>query len=285
MVMADTDTARDWQGRTMIDRDGGLIGRIDAIYVDDQFGQPGWALVSIGAAGTKSTFVPIAQATTAGSDVRVPYHKQLVKDAPGVQLDRHLSVAEERRLFRHYGLDYGAGHPATRPQGPRGTKDAGLPLGAREAGDDTTEPAATTDRDTGRDASGQATDDAMTRSEEELRVGTEPRERGRVRLRKYVTTEQVTQTVPVQREKVRLEVEPTGDAGVDAATRGATVTEDTDPEHEVVLREEQPVVEKRVVPKERVRLDKEAVTDQQQVAEEVRKERIKLEEDPPASRR
>jgi uncharacterized protein (TIGR02271 family) len=273
--MTDIETVRTWRGHTMIDRDGGLIGRIDAIYVDDQSGQPEWALVSIGVAGTKSTFVPIAQATSTGSDVQVPYSKQLVNDAPGVQLDRHLSVAEERQLWRHYGLDYGAGHTATPLQGPGGTKDAGLPAGAREAGDDTTEPAADTDRDTGRGASGQTSDDAMTRSEEELRVGTQARERGRVRLRKYVTTEQVTQTVPVRREEVRLEQEPAPDANVDAATSGPTVT---DSGHEVVLHEEEPVVEKRVVPKERVRLDKDTVTGEEQVGEEVRKEQIDVED-------
>jgi uncharacterized protein (TIGR02271 family) len=115
----------------------------------------------------------------------------------------------------------------------------------------------------------------MTCSEEELRVGTEARERGRVRLRKYVTTEQVTQTVPVQREEVRLEDEPITDANVDAATSGPKVT---DSGHEVVLHGEQPVVEKRVVPRERVRLDKEVVTDQEQVAGEVRKEQIDVDD-------
>jgi uncharacterized protein (TIGR02271 family) len=259
--MADTETVRAWRGRTMVDPDGGLIGRIDALYVDDESGRPAWALVSLGAAGIRSTFVPIAEATAAGGDVRVPYHRRLVNDAPGVQLDRNLSVAEERRLFRHYGLDYGAGHAGTPPQGPRGTSDAG------------------------REASGQPGDDAMTRSEEELRVGTQTRERGRVRLRKYVTTEheQVTQTVPVRREKVRLEREPPAGADVDAATGGP---EDTDPGPEVVLHEEQPVVEKRVVPRERVRLAKEVVTDQQQVTEEVRKEHIDVDDQPgPGGRR
>ena len=53
--------------------------------------------------------------------------------------------------------------------------------------------------------------------------------------------------------------------------RGQELTES---EHEVVLREEEPVVEKQVVPKERVRLEKETVTDEREVAEEVRKERI-----------
>jgi uncharacterized protein (TIGR02271 family) len=186
-------------------------------------------------------------------------------------------VAEERQLFRHYGLDYDAGQAGTPPQGPGGTRDAGLPASAREAGDDTTEPTLDTDRDTGREAAGQTGDDAMTRSEEELRVGTQTRERGRVRLRKYVTTEQeqVTQTVPVRREEVRLEQAPPADAGVGAGTGGS---EGTDSGQEVVLHEEQPVVEKRVVPRERVRLGKETVTDQQQVTEEVRKEQIEVDD-------
>ena len=115
----------------------------------------------------------------------------------------------------------------------------------------------------------------MTRSEEELRVGTETRERGRVRLRKYVTTEQEQVTVPVQREEVRVEREPVTDANVAAATSGPELTES---EHEVVLREERPVVEKEVVPRERVRLDKDTVTGEEQIGEEVRKEQIQVDE-------
>ena len=246
--MPDMDTVRTWQGRTMVDRDGGRIGTIDAIYLDDQTGQPEWALVNTGLFGTKSSFVPFAQATQTGEDVHVPYDKQLVKDAPRVDPDGHLSEAEERRLWRHYGLDY----------------------------DRTTRTRATDRGAVGRDTSGPATDDAMTRSEEELRVGTAQRERGRVRLRKYVTTEQVTRTVPVQREEVRVEREPITDANLDAATSGPDISEE---EHEVILREEEPVVEKRVVPRERVRLDKDTVTGEERVAEQVRKEQIDVQDE------
>ena len=241
--MVDIDTVRSWQGRTMVDRDGDRVGSIDSIYVDDQTGEPEWALVNTGLFGTKSTFVPLAQANPSGDQVQVPYDKQLVKDAPRVDPDGHLSEVEERQLWRHYGLDY------DRTTRRRGT--------GRDA--------------VGRDTSRPTTDDAMTRSEEELRVGTTERERGRVRLRKYVTTEQVQQTVPVQRERVRVEREPVTDANRDAATSGPDISEE---EHEVILREEEPVVEKRVVPRERVRLDKDTVTGEERVAEEVRKEQI-----------
>jgi uncharacterized protein (TIGR02271 family) len=246
--MPDMDTVRTWEGRTLLDRDGGRIGTIDAIYLDDQTGQPEWALVNTGLFGTKSSFVPLAQATQTGDDVGVPYDKQLVKDAPRIDPDGHLSEAEERRLWRHYGLDY----------------------------DRTTRRRATGRDAVGRDTSGPTTDDAMTRSEEELRVGTAQRERGRVRLRKYVTTEQVQQTLPVRREKARVEREPITDANLDAATSGPEISEE---EHEVVLREEEPVVEKRVVPKERVRLDKDTVTDEERVDKQLRKEQINVQDE------
>jgi uncharacterized protein (TIGR02271 family) len=124
--------------------------------------------------------------------------------------------------------------------------------------------------------SGPTTDDAMTRSEEEVRVGTADRERGRARLRKYVVTEQVQKTVPVRREEVRIEREPITDANADQALDGPEISEE---EHEVVLHEEEPVVEKRTMPKERVRMEKDAVTDEAEISEEVRKERIDAEGD------
>ena len=123
----------------------------------------------------------------------------------------------------------------------------------------------------GYDVSGPETDDAMTLSEERVEVGTQKREAGRARLRKYVVTENVTKTVPVQREEVRLEREPITEANRGAAESGPEISEE---EHEVVLHEERPVVEKEAVPVERVRLDTETVTDDVTVNEEVRKEKL-----------
>jgi uncharacterized protein (TIGR02271 family) len=114
----------------------------------------------------------------------------------------------------------------------------------------------------------------MTRSEEELRVGTERREAGRARLRKYIVTEHVTQTVPVQHEEVRVEREPITDANRSQSLAGADLSEE---EHEVVLHEEEPVVEKRTVPKERVRLATETVSEDREISEEVRREQVDTE--------
>jgi len=254
------DTVQSWQGRTMVDPAGDKLGTIDAIYLDDKTGQPEWATVTRGLFSAKAAFVPLAQAQAMGDSVQVPYDKQQVTDAPSMEADGSLSQDEEAQLYRHYGLDYSEHR-----------SDSGLAAGTDRDAD------ADTDHGTvGRDTSGPTTDNAMTRSEEELQVGTTQRERGRVRLRKYVTTEQVTQTVPVQREELRVEREPITDANLDAATSGPAISEE---EHEVTLHEETPVVEKRAVPKERVRLDTETVTEDRQVSEEVRKEQIEVDGD------
>jgi uncharacterized protein (TIGR02271 family) len=115
----------------------------------------------------------------------------------------------------------------------------------------------------------------MTVSEEELRVGTTEREAGRARLKKYVVEDEVTQTVPVRREEVRVEREPITDANRDDALDGPAISEE---EHEVVLHEEEVVAEKRAVPKERVRLETDVETEQKTVSETVRKERVDVDD-------
>jgi uncharacterized protein (TIGR02271 family) len=118
----------------------------------------------------------------------------------------------------------------------------------------------------------------MTRSEEELRIGKAQQETGRARLRKYVVTEQVQTTVPVQREEVRVEREAITDVNRGQALDGPEISEEV---HEVVLHEEVPVVDKQAVPKERVSLKTDTLTGEREVSEEVRKERIETEGDNP----
>jgi uncharacterized protein (TIGR02271 family) len=236
--------AYDWRDRQIIGSDGEKIGTVDEVYMDTTTGKPEWLCVNTGLFGMKSSFVPLRGARPAGEDVRVPYSKDEVKDAPGIAPEEQLSRAEEQELWSHYGLDYGAAVE-------NGEHDA-----------------------VGRDVSGPETDEAMTRSEEEVEVGTREHEGGRARLRKYVVTENVTKTVPVRKEKAVLESEPITEDNVEAATSGPDISEE---EHEVVLSEEDVVVEKKTVPKERVRLGKETEIAEEEVSEEVRKERIETE--------
>ena len=181
-------------GRDVYGADGEKIGTARQVYTDDQTGEPAWATVRTGLLGLKESFVPLTDAEMSGDRFTVPYTKGFVKDAPNIDEDGHITPDQEQELYAYYGRtstthargDYGAGRTGgTAGRLARVTRDA----------------------DTEGYASGP-TDDAMTVSEERVNVGKQRRESGRARLRKYVVTEQVTHTVPVQHEEVRVEREP-----------------------------------------------------------------------------
>ncbi len=262
------DDVLSWRGQDLYDNDGDKIGKIEEIYLDAETDQPEWAVVTTGLFGTKQTFVPIGDANTTGEGLSVPFDKATVKDAPNIDADGRLSQEEERALYQHYGREY---------RDFQGSGGSGLLDSDRDRDRDVTGDRRTTGEagGPGHDTSGPNTDDAITRSEEELRVGTTERESGTVRLKKYVVEDEVTETVPVRREEVRVEREPITDANRGAALDGPDISEE---EHEVVLHEEEVVADKRTVPKERVRLEKDVETEERQVSETVRSERVDVDD-------
>lgn len=248
-------------GTMLFGADQQEIGEVADIYMDQRTLAPEWLVLHTGWFGTRRSFVPTASAEWNGANLVVPFSKAEVKDAPTAEADDFLTAEEEEQLYRHYGLDY---HYEDFTQDPIATTMSGTEPAAQQ-------PSAPT----------AGTDEAMTRSEEQLRVGTRSQEVGRARLRKWIDTEHVTQTVPVSREEVRIVREPVTSENVDQATSGPDLTENV---HEVILHEEQAVVSKVTVPVERVRLEKETVTEERPVEADVRKERIEFEENAPPGR-
>jgi len=156
-------------GATVVGPGGEKLGTVDDVYENDETGRPEWAGVKSGLFGDHVSLVPLAQAEHSGETLTVPYTKAQIKAAPHHDPGQELSTDDERQLFTHYGVPY---------HGTTITADTG---------------AATTAPDVvGHDTSGPTTDDAMTRSEERLRVGTQQVESGRARLHKRVVTETVT---------------------------------------------------------------------------------------------
>ena len=267
--MTNTQNFQDTIGSTAIDSAGDKIGKIGGIYLDDQTDAPAWVTISTGLFGTKESFAPLQGARRDGDNLRLAVTKAQVKDAPNVEGDGHLEESENDALYEYYGAASGSPSVSTGQDRSFGTD--------RPQAD-----TAPVDGTRGHDTSGPNTDDAMTRSEEQLHVGTQNVESGRARLRKYVVTENVTQTVPVSHEEVRIEREPITDANRGAATTGKDISEE---EHEVTLHAEQPVVAKETVPVERVRMGVDTVTEEQTVTEQVRKEQIDTPDtDGPSSR-
>jgi sporulation protein YlmC with PRC-barrel domain len=167
----DIDTALDWQGRTVADRSGEKIGKLEEIFLDAESGIPAWGSVGSGLFGRRQSLLPLGEVEAGEDQLRVPFDKDHVLGAPQTEPDVELSRAEEEALYGHYGLDYSSGSGE----------------GEEEA------------------------EGGLIRSEEEVDVRTEARPRERLRLKKYVVTEHVTKKVPVRREKIAVEREPVGD--------------------------------------------------------------------------
>jgi uncharacterized protein (TIGR02271 family) len=260
MAIQTSDPAQ-LRGATAYGSDGDKLGKVEEVFLDDATGRPEWAAIKTGLFGGNASLVPLQEADFDGSDLRVPYTKDALKSAPSHDVDQPLSVDDEAELYRHYGLAY-SDEPS-----PTGMAEAPVAIERTERTEGVMPE--------GRDTSGPTTDDAMTRSEERLRVGAGREEIGRARLRKYITTENVTETVPVRREEVVVEREPVTEANRGAALDGPELSEE---EHEVTLHAERPVVEKEVTPVERVRMGTRTETGEETVSAELRAEQIEVDE-------
>ncbi|MBB3086314.1 DUF2382 domain-containing protein [Geodermatophilus sabuli] len=319
-------------GSTAYDSDGHKIGTVEHFFTDDRTGAPTWVAVSTGLLGTRRSVVPAAEAAFVDGALQLPVTRDAVRSAPHVS-DERLDPDAEALLRRHYEAEAAGGGAATRDEtvggaapgdgtttgaaggdaaggstdggalhGPAvgssgpAVRSSGPAVGTRGPAGDV---AAGAGGAAGAGAGAAATPapdagGAMTRSEEQLRVGTERVATTRARLVKYVVTEEVTITVPIRREEIRVEQVPVDapDAGpgeslapdTAGTSTGAPVGSASSggpaglPE-EIVLHAERPVVTVEVVPVERVRLRTDVVTGQEQVTEQVQREQIVVDED------
>lgn len=225
------------QGANVVDRDGDRIGRLEEVFTDEASGRPEFLGIGYGFLRTQRTLVPVEGIRADDGAIQVPYDKVTVTESPDVA-GEVITPAQEQALYDHYDLESHVHEPAAEPAGR-------------------TEAAATDDA-------------AITRSEEELRVGTRTTEAGRIRLHKWVDTEHVEKHVPVEREEAYVEREP--------VNRRATEAEIGEKEVEVPLEEERVVAEKEAVAKERIGITKERRTDHETVSDDLRKERVEIDD-------
>ncbi|WP_328333452.1 YsnF/AvaK domain-containing protein [Kribbella sp. NBC_00382] len=253
--MSTTQELERAMGQDVYDVEGHKVGTASHLYASDVSGAPEWVTVKTGLFGSKESFVPLTGAHTEQDGLHVGAHKDVIKDAPRIDDNGHLSEAEAAELYRHYNLQTGT--PGMNGQPGMDGQNAKHAQGKDSMGKDARQ--------------GMAGQESMIRSEEQLRAGTETVETGRVRLQKHVVTEEQQITVPVSHEEVRVVREPM--TGTEPGT--GKIQED---EREVVLHEERPVVAKETVAVERVGLETETVHEETQIKDTVRKEQIEVDD-------
>ncbi|MEU9759242.1 PRC and DUF2382 domain-containing protein [Streptomyces sp. NPDC047985] len=297
-------------GLTVYDTAGEKVGSVGRVYVDDNTGRPDWITVKTGLFGMKESFVPLAGARRVGSDLHISHTKERVKDAPRVDADAHLSVAEEEELYRHYGLardttarlggregtgaTTGAGAMGAADTGRTTRRDRSATTGAPAPDMDTSRPTPRTSgmtgagAGTGRHRDTEATGrplvgaGAGTERSAELR-GKEEMIRSEEQLR--VSTEEYESGRArlhkyVVTEKVTRTVPLTHEEvrvvrePLQPGERTTGPTSIREQDVEVTLHAERATTRKETVPVERVRLETERVTEQKEISAELRKEQI-----------
>lgn len=279
------------QKATVIDRDGNKIGSVGQVYLHNSTGEPSWVTVNTGLFGSNETFIPLDEAQLSSDEITVPYEKDFVKDAPNISEDGELTPEQENELYRYYGVkdpgygtettgdagearddrdlnqrglaDDAAGNESAAGVGTAGVATAGTAGVAGAAGNEREGVAADADRREAADVNGEQ---KITLHEEQVNVGTEKVETGRVRLRKHVVTDTKTVEVPVEREEFVVERTP--------ATGTATDAPLGEDEVEVSISEERPVVNKETVATEDVRVGTRTVQDTEKVATDVSREEV-----------
>lgn len=235
------DRLAELHGSPVFDQSGDKIGKVEEIYYDEASNRAEWIGIGTGFLGTKRVLVPVEGAQASDEGVTVPYAKDMVKDSPDIDSDP-IDPASEQALHSYYGTTH------------RGYGDARNTLERGEA------------RQTGLE---NVDEQAVTRSEEELRVDKRSVDAGSVRLRKWVETEPVQANVNLTRETVHVNREP-----VDEVVTGAEIGEQT---IEIPLHDEEAVVDKQIVARERISLDKDAEERTETVDDALRKERVDIE--------
>jgi uncharacterized protein (TIGR02271 family) len=264
-------TVEKLQNATVYGSDGDKVGSVGQVYLDDQTNQPTFVTVRTGLFGSKETFIPVDQATQSADGLQVPFDKAFVKDAPNVDADGSITPEEERGIYEYYSMEYGSDRQAA-DRTAAGGESVGT---ASDAGTDSWQDhddagliaargTASGDVDTDRES--------VVARDEQLNVGTETRESGRVRLRKHSYTDTETVEVPVSREEVVVEREPVDPNAAEA------LRNDGDEEVVVTTHEEVPVVDKTATA-EKVTVDKNRVQDTERVSGTVQREDVQVEDE------
>src|SRR4051812_8311807 len=165
---------REMSGAEVTGRQGEKLGKVENVYLDNETQRPEWASVKTGLFGSHVSLVPLATANYQGGELQLPYSKDDVQNAPHHDPGQELPVEDEKHLFDHYGVQYGGDTATARTQdtptgGDTGERDQRNGGGAGTAGHGG-EDRRGHEGAVGHDTSGPTTDQAMTRSEEELRV-------------------------------------------------------------------------------------------------------------------
>ncbi len=104
--MSELENIREWEGKEVVDADGQPLGQLEDVYFDASTDEPLFVTVHTGLLGRHLTFVPLAGATLGQDYLKVARLKAEIHHAPNIEKGGELSLEDEARVFKHYGVAY-----------------------------------------------------------------------------------------------------------------------------------------------------------------------------------
>ena len=104
--MIPVENIADWRGQEVVDRKGDKLGKLEDVYFDGETDEPAFISIKTGLVNKSITLVPLARASVGRAYLRVDHAKGDVKKAPSFDTDRELTLNDEARAYRYYGLEY-----------------------------------------------------------------------------------------------------------------------------------------------------------------------------------
>lgn len=101
----DIAEARSWIGSRVIDANGGGVGQLEDVWIDESTGQPAWLLIRAGRLSRGRKLAPFAGATGGEGQVWLPVSREQVRSSPPVKAQQLLSSSLERELRDHYATE------------------------------------------------------------------------------------------------------------------------------------------------------------------------------------
>jgi hypothetical protein len=101
-----------WVGWDVDEAGGAAVGRVLALYVDAESGQPSWLVVRQGRLRGTLVAVPVSDCAAAAGRVWVAHERGAIRDAPVVDPTRPLLREHELAIGAHYGIGERVGRPA-----------------------------------------------------------------------------------------------------------------------------------------------------------------------------
>lgn len=100
--MTNATSAERYVGLRAVDQHGRKIGSVERVHVDETTGHPSWVTVNTGPLRNRKNLVPLRGSRVCGSDLVLPFDKDVIKESPPIANATNLDRDEEQSLYDYY---------------------------------------------------------------------------------------------------------------------------------------------------------------------------------------